>query len=125
MNNGKNVLDKFTSYEGISSATDDPRHELIDDLYQQYTEEFGHAVLGVTVISFREYLERCIQTFQWRIDTDIPGKRKLTSTIIEVPTINKPTNEDLDAAKGLCKICIEIIKGYLTKGDSVIISDES
>jgi len=123
----KPQLDKYTSYEGYSQGEEPAGEELIDTLYEQYTEQFvSTGIPDITVLSFREYLQSCVRQLQNRIDVDIPEKRRRlidTPLIVvtkDVTTINQPSREDLQCAEELCKVSIQIIERYLRKGDSII-----
>lgn len=116
-------LDKFTSYEGFKDAKDEGRHELLDDLYTTYKVQYSEIGLpGVTVPTFNEFLGECIKTLKWRLEYDIPKKKGILPIIVtDVPTINRPDDEDLEVAIQVCKVSIDIITNYLRKGDTFIL----
>lgn len=119
-------LDKFTSYEGYAKMEDTDEQELVDQMAQQYEYEYGEVLNDPSTPTWREYVTKSLQTLQWRVEVDIPEKRKKATKIIvpdRVEHLIAASEEDYDAAIDVCRSATDVLERYLARqGQTFIIT---
>lgn len=94
-------LDKFENYTSDSPELEESINSVVDDLFEEYCEQFPIAPPNYT---FRDFLEDALSTIKWRLEVDIPEKLKR----------NIVTREDAERACYVLYKSFEKIKRYIT-----------
>ncbi|RLJ09703.1 MAG: hypothetical protein DRP15_02740, partial [Candidatus Aenigmatarchaeota archaeon] len=90
------------NYTSDSPELEESINSVVDDLFEEYCEQFPIAPPNYT---FRDFLEDALKTIKWRLEVDIPEKLKR----------NIVTREDAERACYVLYKSFEKIKQYITK----------
>lgn len=119
-----NHLDKFTSYAGFTALEDAEEQAVIEELHDQYVNQYGEQLAHPATPRFREYLQMSLDTLQWRIDVDIPEKQKLASKLI-VPShveVVGANYEDYERALDVCRWTLSVIQKYVAQERAILLA---